>query len=87
MGGCGAPDRRFLRGNRWFAQSSAAPGDYFDGNVLRAILGLGKAVKTRGVRYELSPENRAGLGFVLEASDCPAIEERLRLIPAPRAFW
>lgn len=67
-------------------QSSAAPGDYFDGNVLRAILGLGKAVKTRGVRYELSPENRAGTGFVLEASDCAAIEERLHLIPAPRAF-
>lgn len=66
-------------------QSSAAPGDYFDGNVLRAILGFGKAVKTPGVRYELIAEKHAGVGFVLEASTCPSIEERLYLIPAPRA--
>ena len=67
-------------------QSSAASGDYFDRNVLRAILGLGRAVRTPGVRYELIPENQAGTGFALEASTCPAIEERLHLIPAPRAF-
>ena len=67
-------------------QSSAASGDYFDGNVLQAILGFGGAVKTPGVRYELIAENRSGTGFVLEASACPKIKERLHLIPAPRAF-
>ena len=67
-------------------QSSAAPGDYFDRNVLRAILGLGRAVRTPGVRYELIPEDQAGIGFALDASTCPEIEERLHLIPAPRAF-
>lgn len=66
-------------------QSSAASGDYFDGNVLQAILGFGKVVKTPGVRYELIARNRTGTGFVLEASSCPQIEKRLRLIPAPRA--
>ncbi len=67
-------------------QNSAAPGDYFDGNVLRAILGLGKAVRTPGARYELIPENRAGTGFALAASTCPEIAKRLHLIPAPQAF-
>lgn len=67
-------------------QTSAAPGDYFDRNVLQAILGFGKAVNTPGVRYELIAENQAGKGFVLEASTCPGIEERLYLIPDPRAF-
>lgn len=67
-------------------QSSAAPGDYFDRNVLQAILGFGRAVKSPGVRYELIAENQAGTGFVLEASTCPQIEERLQLIPSPRAF-
>ena len=67
-------------------QSSRASGDYFDGNVLQAILGFGKAVKTPGVRYELTAENQEGTGFVLEASTCAKIEERLDLIPVPRAF-
>ncbi len=67
------------------AQSSAAPGDYFDGNVLRAILGMGDAARNLGVRYELIAENRKGTGFVLEASACPKIKERLQFIPAPRA--
>lgn len=68
------------------AQSSAASGDYFDGNVLQAILGFGNAVKTPGVRYELIPENQVGTGFALEASSCPEIEARLHRIPAARAF-
>ncbi len=67
-------------------QSSAAPGDYFDRNVLQAILGLGRAVRAPGVRYELIPASQSGTGFALDASSCPAIEERLHLIPAPRAF-
>ena len=68
------------------AQSSAASGDYFDGNVLQAILGFGNAVKTAGVRYELIAREGSGTGFVLEASACPKIKDRLHLIPAPRAF-
>lgn len=67
-------------------QSSAASGDYFDGNVLQAILRFGNAVKTPGVRYELIAQNGSGNGFVLEASACPQIEQRLQLIPSPRAF-
>ena len=67
-------------------QSSTASGDYFDGNVLQAILGFGDAVKTPGVRYELIAKNGSGTGFVLEASACPKIRDRLHLIPAPRAF-
>lgn len=67
-------------------QSSAASGDYFDGNVVQAILGFGKAVKTPGVCYELIAKNRPGTGFVLESSACPMIKERLHLIPSPRAF-
>ena len=66
-------------------QSSAASGDFFDGNVLQAILGFSKVVKAPGVRYELIAQNRTGTGFVLEASACPQIEKRLHLIPAPRA--
>lgn len=67
-------------------QSPAAPGEYFDANVVRSILGLGDAARNLGVRYELVAENRGGTGFVLEASACPKIEERLRFIPAPRAY-
>ena len=67
-------------------QSPAAPGEYFDANVVRAILGLGDAARNLGVRYELVAENRRGTGFVLEAAACPRIEERLRSIPAPRAY-
>ena len=66
--------------------SSSPPGHYFDAAVLRAILGLGRAVRTPGVRYELIPQSESGTGFALEASTCPAIKERLHLIPAPRAF-
>ena len=67
-------------------QSSAASGDYFDGNVLQAILGFGNVAKAPGVRYELIAENRTGTGFVLEASACPKIKQRLHLIPPPHAF-
>lgn len=67
-------------------QSSTPSGDYFDANVLQAILGFGNAVKTPGVRYELIAREGSGTGFVLEASACPKIKDRLHLIPAPRAF-
>ena len=67
-------------------QSATASGDYFDGDVLQAILGFGRAAQTSGVRYELIPESRARTGFVLEASACPTIKESLHLIPVPRAF-
>ncbi len=67
-------------------QRSGASGDYFDVNVVRAILGFGNAATTADVRYELISPNRPGTGFVLEASACPKIRERLHLIPAPRAF-
>ena len=67
-------------------QNSGASGDYFDGNVLQAILGFGDAAKTADVRYELIAANRSGTGFVLEATACPRIKERLHLIPPPRAF-
>lgn len=66
-------------------QNSAGAGDYFDGHVLQAILGFGKAAKTLGVRYQLIAENRPGAGFVLDASACPSIKERLRFIPSARA--
>lgn len=66
--------------------SSTPSGDYFDANVLQAILGFGNAVKTPGVRYELVAREGSGTGFVLEASACPKIQDRLHLIPAPRAF-
>ena len=84
----GAEDTSLDLGARATAevQSAAAPGDYFDRNVLQAILELGTAVKTPGARYELIPGNRAGAGFVLEASACPKIKERLQSIPSPRAF-
>ena len=67
-------------------QSPAAPGEYFDANVVRAIIELGESARNLGVRYELVAENRGGTGFVLEASACPKIKERLRFIPAPRAY-
>lgn len=67
-------------------QDSGASGDSFDGNVLRAILGVGDAAKAADVRYELIAASGSGTGFVLEASACPKIRERLHLIPAPRAF-
>ena len=68
------------------AQNSTAAGDHYDTSVLKEILGLGKAAETRDVRYELSPENPARTGFVLRATACAQIEERLNLIPIPRAF-
>ena len=67
-------------------QNAGASGDYFDGNVLQAILGFEDAANTVGVRYELIGASRSGTGFVLEASACPKIRERLHLIPAPSAF-
>ena len=68
------------------AQKTGASGDYFDGDVLRAILGLGKAAETPEARYELIPQDPARSGFVLRASACAQIRERLHLIPVPRAF-
>lgn len=67
-------------------QRAGASGDYFDVNVVRAILGFGNAATTADVRYELIAKEGPGTGFVLEASACPKIRERLHLIPAPRAF-
>lgn len=67
-------------------QDSGASGEYFDSNVLQAILGVGDAAKAADVRYELIAASGSGTGFVLEASACPKIRERLHLIPAPRAF-
>lgn len=68
------------------AQASAASGDYFDGNVLKAILGLGAASRVEEARYELIAERRSGTGFVLRATACPMIRDRLHLIPNPGAF-
>lgn len=67
-------------------QNSAGAGDYFDGHVLQAILGVGEAAKTLGVRYQLIAENRPEVGFVLDASACPSIRDRLHLFPSARAF-
>lgn len=68
------------------AQNSRASGDHYDTSVLKEILGLGRASEAPDVRYELSPENPARAGFRFKATACTQIEERLRLIPVPRAF-
>ena len=68
------------------AQNSRASGEHYDTSVLKEILGLGRAAETSAVRYELRPENPARTGFVFEATACAQIEERLNLIPVPRAF-
>ncbi len=68
------------------AQNSRASGDHYDTSVLKEILGLGRAAETSSVRYELRPANPARTGFVFKATACAQIEERLNLIPVPRAF-
>lgn len=68
------------------AQNSKASGEHYDTSVLREILGLGRAAETPAVRYELRPENPARTGFDFEATACAQIEERLNLIPVPRAL-
>ncbi len=68
------------------AQNSRASGDHYDTSVLKEILGLGRAAETSSVRYELRPENPARTGFSFKATACAQIEERLNLIPVPRAF-
>lgn len=65
--------------------SSSPPGHYFDADVLRAILKFAKAVKSPGVRYELIPESRAGTGFALEASSCPAAVPRIGSVASPKS--
>ena len=67
------------------AQNAEASGDRFDSSVLEAILELGNAARTSGVRYELSPCKSGGRRFVLEDAACPRIRERMGLIPAPSA--
>ncbi|WP_423924764.1 hypothetical protein [Candidatus Palauibacter sp.] len=67
------------------AQNAEASGDRFDSSVLEAILELGNAARTEGVRYELVPCTPGGSRFVLEDAACPRIRERISLIPAPSA--
>lgn len=68
------------------AQAEDSPGDRFDGSVLDAILGFGKAAKTSALRYELVPQDAAHDGFVLDARSYARIEARSKAIPSPKAF-
>lgn len=68
------------------AQAEDSPGDRFDGSVLNAILGFGKAAKTSALRYELVPQDAAHDGFVLDARSYTRIEARSKAIPSPKAF-
>lgn len=68
------------------AQAEDSPGDRFDGSVLDAILGFGKAARTSALRYELVPQDAAHDGFVLDACSYTRIEARSKAIPSPKAF-
>ncbi|MCE2455142.1 MAG: hypothetical protein J4G12_04900 [Gemmatimonadetes bacterium] len=66
-------------------QDSDASGDYYDDNVLKAILKFGRASRSKSARFELAPANGSRPGFSLAAASCKEIAERLPLIPAPQA--
>ena len=68
------------------AKAEDSPGDRFDGPVLDAILGFGKAAGTSALRYELVPQDAAHDGFVLDARSTARIEARSKAIPSPKAF-
>ena len=68
------------------AQSSRASGDHFDRSVLQAIIGFERAAEAPEIQYKLIPQNPSRTGFVLRASTCAQIRERLHLIPVARAF-
>lgn len=68
------------------AQAEDSPGDRFDGSVLDAILGFGKATRTSALRYELIPQDSTHESFALDARSYARIEARLKAIPSPKAF-
>ena len=68
------------------AQAQEASGDRFDGAVLDAIVGLGNAVRSDDVCYELSTTAAKSIGFVLDRPACREIKARRRSIPRPQAF-
>lgn len=68
------------------AQAEDSPGDRFDGSVLDAILGFGKAARTSALRYELVPQDAEHESFVLDARSYARIEARSKAIPSPKAF-
>ena len=68
------------------AQAQEALGDRFDGSVLDAIVGLGNAVRSENVCYELSTAATKTIGFVLDQDACREIKARRRSIPRPQAF-
>ena len=61
-------------------------GDYFDSSVLEAILKFKHAAGVPGVRYELVSKSKENGQFSLDDDRCLSIQERLKAIPAPRAY-
>ena len=61
-------------------------GDRFDSGVLEAILKFRKAVRASGIRYELFPQVSARGLFTLDEKICAQVNERMKKIPAPKAF-
>ena len=66
------------------AGAAEPPGDRFDSAVLEAILMFKNAADTSD--YELIPQGSARGRFVLNEHICARVDERLKSIPAPKAF-
>ena len=66
-------------------QNDESAGEYFDDSVLQAILQF-KEAAGGGVRYELIAADDARGRFTLDDRICERIDERLRGLPAPKAF-
>ena len=68
------------------AGDANSAGDRFDSGVLDAILKFRKAARTSGIRYELTSEVSAHGQFSLDERVCAQVKERMKKIPAPKAF-
>ena len=68
------------------AGDANSAGDRFDSGVLDAILKFRKATRTSGIRYELTSEGSAHWQFTLDERVCAQVKERMKKIPAPKAF-
>lgn len=68
------------------AGAAEPSGDRFDSAVLEAILKFKKAAGTSGIRYELIPQGSARGQFTLDEHVYVRVDERLKSMPAPKAF-
>ena len=68
------------------AGDANSAGDRFDSGVLDAILKFRKAARASGIRYELTSEGSAHGRFTLDENVCARVNERMKKIPAPKAF-